>query len=108
MTKKVFSGESWYEGEKASVCQHTGTLSKVTDDRPGFGRNYQYVLILGDGEPLPVYSGGDIQILNDFVGQEVKICGKSVCCQVNGHKEAEIWPGEIEVVRDGVVPGPEM
>lgn len=106
---KVFEGESWYEGEKSPITQRSGTLSKLTTERQGFGRNYQYVLILSDGDSLPIYSGGDIQTLTDFVGQEVKISGKYVSADHSiGFGITEIWPGEIEVVRDGVTPGREV
>lgn len=101
----VFTEEGWYQETKEHEDEHVGTLSKSNEAQVGFGRTHNYMLILLCGKQVPIYTGGDIPVLNNFVGQDVRIKGKSICCQVNGQDESEIWPGEIEVVRDRCIPG---
>jgi len=102
MKKELFAKEDFYKGEKAKEEDFVGVLDKVKGGGGiGFGRFNPYRLTMTvDGKKMvrEVYVGGKADLLDDFVGKNVKITGKKWDMEVEGKEHHEIWPARIEVV----------
>jgi hypothetical protein len=127
--KELFAKEDWYKDQKGDETAFVGELQKKKGGG-GIGivqRFNPYQLISSETvkiiveknvngvvtkEVVPevrmiardVYVGGSKDILDEFVGKNVKITGKAVSMELEGTKFNEIWPAAIELVKEDKKP----
>lgn len=109
---ELFAGENWYKEQKGDEQDFVGVLSRTADapkDKVGFGRTTPYRLTMNDkGKQTvrEVYAGAHPELLAPYVGRKVRLLGKAVDLEVEGHVYAEIWPARLEVVDEPPAAGP--
>jgi hypothetical protein len=117
---EVFAKEEFYQKEKGKEDTFTGTIQRAEKAGPGFGRNNPYRLTVitykevtvervvngkveKTTEKVPLasnyelYVAGKGELLEPFIGKQVKVTGKRVLMEVEGKKHDEIWPARIEL-----------
>jgi hypothetical protein len=99
--RELFSREDWYRGQEGKEQDFVGTLQMVQRKKGvvGFGRFNPYYLVMesdkGQRQVREVYVGGQLDILQPYVGRRVRITGKPVDMEVEGRNHREIWPARI-------------
>jgi hypothetical protein len=98
--KELFAKEEWYKKQEGKEQEFVGVLEKSKDaGRIGFGRMNPYRLVM-KGDTREVYIGGKPQILAEYVGKTIKLTGKAVDIGVEGKRHREIWPAQVELVKE--------
>jgi hypothetical protein len=122
MPLEVFSRDDAYRQKDGKVQDFHGTLKRhgTSKEIPGFSGSSPYsleyttyqtvtaLIKIGDkivpemrvvaiAESKEVYVGRKDNLLDRFVGKQVKVVGKVITREKDGKKYLEIWPARIEV-----------
>ena len=99
-SKELFAKESWYKEQKGKEETFIGVLqhSPRAKDAVGFARYNAFRLEMGDKKYRDVYVASNEAALKPYVGYTVRFTGKAVDMEVEGKKQAEIWPAFVELV----------
>ena len=101
-TVELFAKEGWYKDTKGPEVDFVGVLRKA-DQRKGvvgFGRNNPFRLEMDGNKVREVYVGGNLKILDPYVGKKIKLVGKPVDMEVEGRNHKEIWAASLVVLAD--------
>jgi PrcB C-terminal len=99
---ELFAKEGWYKDAKGAEVEFVGVLRKAKQDDNvvGFGRNNPFRLEMDGNKVREVHVGGNLKILDPYVGKKIKLVGKAVDMEVEGRNHKEIWPASLVVLAD--------
>jgi hypothetical protein len=98
---ELFAKEAWYKDQKGAEEEFVGVLRKSKmDGGVGFGRMNPFRLEMDGNKIREVYVGGNLKILDPYIGQKIKFVGKAVVMEVEGRRHNEIWPASLVVLSD--------
>lgn len=99
---ELFAKEAWYKDTKGEVQNFTGVLKKTERGKGivGFGRSNPFRLEMDGGKVREVYVGGNLKVLDPYVGKRITLVGKAVDMEVEGRMHHEIWPASLVLLRD--------
>ena len=99
-TIDLFAKEAWYKNTKGEVQEFVGVLRKTErgGNVIGFGRNNPFRLEMDGNKVREVYVGGNLKLLDPYVGKKIKLVGKAVDMEVEGRQHREIWAASLVVL----------
>lgn len=97
---ELFAKEGWYKDAKGAEQDFVGVLRKTEQGKGviGFGRNNPFRLEMDGNKIREVYVGGNLKILDPYVGKKIKLAGKAVDMEVEGRVHKEIWAASLVVL----------
>ena len=127
---EIFAAEDFYKQEKAKEQEFVGQIQRADKGgKAGFGRFNPYRLmvityqdvtketivngkVVRETVKVPyatvyeIYIAGKGELLEPFLGKEVKVIGKPVSMEVEGRKHNEVWPARVELIEPKKVETP--
>lgn len=95
---QLFADEQWYKQARQQERVFEGVIRKEPSPMATSGRWNPVRLHSNQRQMWEVYLGAKTDILDAYVGRQVRITGKAIDMNVEGQEHREIWPAQIELV----------